>query len=150
VVGLAVPGPDQTILTITTNGYGKRTDINDYRHQKRAGSGVINIKLRKDGKVSGSVAVNGDEDVVVVTSQGVVIRQKVNTISVYGRSTKGVMIQKLGKKDYIAAFALVPIQDEEDETPEGEVIEGEVIETEGVEAPEVEATEAESAEVVSE
>ena len=128
IVGMAVPQPGQTILTVTTNGYGKRTELatpladgsydpkdNGYKIQRRNGSGVINMKLRKDGTVASVLAVDGDEDIMVVTYNGIIIRQKVKDITIYGRGTKGLRIQKLGKSDYIVAIAKVGREEDEPE-----------------------------------
>ncbi|PKL76336.1 MAG: DNA gyrase subunit A [Candidatus Melainabacteria bacterium HGW-Melainabacteria-1] len=119
IVGMAVPQPGETILTVTTNGYGKRTAVEDYRLQSRNGSGVINIKLRQDGKVSSVLAVDGSEDIIVVTSQGVVIRQHVQAINTYGRGSKGNTVQRLGEGDFIVAVAKIARMSDE----EGDVIE---------------------------
>ncbi|HEY9842984.1 MAG TPA: DNA gyrase subunit A [Candidatus Obscuribacterales bacterium] len=107
IVGMAVPQPGHTILTVTTNGYGKRTAVEDYRLQSRNGSGVINIKLRQDGKVASVLAVDGSEDIIIVTSQGVVIRQHVQDINTYGRGSKGNTVQRLGPEDYIVAVGKI-------------------------------------------
>ncbi|MGV3523574.1 MAG: DNA gyrase subunit A [Candidatus Sericytochromatia bacterium] len=118
IVGLAVPQPEHTILTITTNGYGKRTRVEDYRLQTRNGSGVINIKLRQDGKVASVLAVDGTEDIMVVTSHGVVIRQHVQDINTYGRGSKGNTVQRLGADDQIVAVARIQRDENEENQTE--------------------------------
>jgi len=89
-----------TLLTVTENGYGKRTDIKDYRLVNRGGSGVINIKTTdRNGKVIGIESVNDNDDLMLATKQGVLIRTSAKDISTIGRNTQGVRIMKLDEKD---------------------------------------------------
>nr|MBA4405639.1 DNA gyrase subunit A [Nanoarchaeum sp.] len=90
------------LLTMTENGYGKKTDINDYRLVNRGGSGVINIKTtERNGKVIGIKSVNDNDDLIFVTKQGVLIRTSAKDISSIGRNTQGVRIMKLDEKDKV-------------------------------------------------
>lgn len=102
-----------TLLTVTTDGYGKRTPITSYRLQSRGGLGVINIKLKEDSKVSSILIVSPDQEIIIATFKGVVIRQKVSEIRTMGRSTKGVRLQRLDHDDEVMAVQLV-IDPEED------------------------------------
>lgn len=120
VIGCAITQPEQSILTITSNGYGKRTLSSDYRLQSRAGKGIISIKLRQDGKVASVLTVDGTEEIIVVTKKGVIIRQKVATIPTYSRSTKGVVIQRLDKDDIIVEVALVVAVENDEEIEDSE------------------------------
>jgi len=103
------------LLTVTTDGYGKRTPVEMYRVQRRGGMGIINIKLRDTSKVASMLSVNPDDEIVIVTSNGIVIRQKVSEISSMSRSTKGVRLQKLDNDDKVMAVQLITDPDEKSE-----------------------------------
>jgi len=108
VVGVAVC-TKPSLLTITENGYGKRTAIDEYRLQARGGSGVINIKTEgRNGNVVGVRAVDTEDEVIVMSSQGQAIRTFVRDISVIGRNTQGVRIIRLGEGEKVATFTVVP------------------------------------------
>ncbi|MDD5023167.1 MAG: DNA gyrase subunit A [Candidatus ainarchaeum sp.] len=96
------------VITITENGYGKRTSINEYRLQGRGGHGVINIKTQgRNGSVVGAKTVEEQEHVIVVSSKGQTIRVPVSNISVIGRNTQGVRIIKLKENEKVASFAVI-------------------------------------------
>ena len=98
----------ESLLTITENGYGKRTDINDYRLINRGGKGVINIKTSsRNGKVVGISSVTGDEDLIFVTKNGILIRTSTKNISKIGRNTQGVRIMKLKDGDKVISIAKI-------------------------------------------
>lgn len=105
------------LLTVTTGGYGKRTPVILYRLQSRGGLGVKNINLRKDSKVASILFVCPDDEIMIVTSKGIVIRQKVSEIRTMGRNTKGVRLQKLSSDDEVVAVELVI--DPENESQQG-------------------------------
>jgi DNA gyrase subunit A len=109
VVGMVVAvGEQGTVLSVTENGYGKRTSISDYRIIKRGGQGVISIKANKrNGKVVAIRIVSEPGEVMIMTSQGVMIRLPVKGISLIGRNTQGVRIIKLGKGDRVVDVACV-------------------------------------------
>ncbi|MCD4759526.1 DNA gyrase subunit A [archaeon] len=97
-----------SLLTITENGYGKRTDINDYRLINRGGKGVINIKTSsRNGKVVGICSVNKGDDLIFVTKKGILIRTQAKNISKIGRNTQGVRIMKLSEGDKVISIAKV-------------------------------------------
>lgn len=103
----------QAILTITENGYGKRTSVEDYRKTARAGKGVINLKIsEKTGDVVTTVSVNEKESVIITTAKGIVIRTSLENIRVMGRAAQGVRIVKLQEGD--SATDLVKVPDHED------------------------------------
>lgn len=107
VVGAAVCRKP-TVLTVTENGYGKRTHIDEYRKQSRGGYGVINMKTEgRNGNVVGIAAVDDDDEVIVMSSHGQSIRAPVTDISVIGRNTQGVRIIRLGDKEKVASFTIV-------------------------------------------
>ena len=97
VIGMesVIRGGKATLLAITENGFGKRTETDEYRVQQRGGRGVITYKITpKTGKLVGVKVVNGDEDVMLITDKGTIIRMKVEEISVLGRSTQGVTLMR--------------------------------------------------------
>ena len=97
VIGMesVVRGGKATLLAITENGFGKRTETDEYRVQARGGRGVITYKITpKTGKLVGVKVVSGDEDVMLITDKGTIIRMKVEEISILGRSTQGVTLMR--------------------------------------------------------
>ncbi|ELR98265.1 DNA topoisomerase (ATP-hydrolyzing) subunit A [Gloeocapsa sp. PCC 73106] len=107
------------LLAITTGGYGKRVPVTAFRIQKRAGIGVKLIRFRKEkDKLAAIHVVNQEDELMMVTSRGIIIRQAVKAISLQSRSATGVRVQKLDQEDAIAAVALVPPSSEEIETEE--------------------------------
>jgi DNA gyrase subunit A len=92
----------EAILTITRNGYGKRTAIKDHRKTTRAGKGVINLKVsQKTGEVVTSICVNDNDSIIITTAKGMVIRTSLKNIRVMGRAAQGVKIVKLQQGDYV-------------------------------------------------
>jgi DNA gyrase subunit A len=101
-----------TILTMTKNGYGKRTAIEDYRKTARAGKGVINVKVsQKTGDVVNTVSVNDNDNIIITTAKGMIIRTSLKNIRVMGRATQGVRIVKLHDGDSVGD--LIKIQEAE-------------------------------------
>ena len=106
VVGMEVIHPDATILTVTENGYGKRTPLDDYRTQKRGGQGIINIKTsERNGQVVGVAQVVDADDVMLITDGGKVLRCPVRGISTMGRATQGVRMMDLSEGEHLVAMA---------------------------------------------
>ena len=122
VVGMVVPNEDAPdVLTICDNGYGKRTHMDEYRRQGRSGSGIISLKIsERTGLVSGVVGVNEKDDIMVITSAGVMIRTAVNQISQLGRSTQGVRIINIDEGGSVASIARIVEPDEAETIVEGE------------------------------
>jgi DNA gyrase subunit A len=101
-------GEGLSILTVTERGYGKRTPIEEYRVQGRAGKGIIDIKTGgRNGTVVGMLQVRESDDVLVVTAQGTIIRMRVADVSSQGRNTWGVRIIDLAAEDRVASIARV-------------------------------------------
>jgi DNA gyrase subunit A len=99
-----------TILTLTEYGFGKRTDLEEYRKTGRAGKGVINLSVTdKTGKVISSLSVNDKDSVIVTTTKGMVIRTSMKDLRVMGRATQGVHVVKLKDGDKVADIVKVPI-----------------------------------------
>jgi DNA gyrase subunit A len=104
---VASPGP--WVLVVTTGGLGKRVPVGQFRLQKRAGMGVMAIKFRKKGdRIAALRVVNPGDEMMIVTSRGIIIRQAVDAISQQSRMATGVRVQKLDADDAILAVALVP------------------------------------------
>jgi DNA gyrase subunit A len=123
VVGLIVIKRNDTILVVTENGYGKRSDINDYRITRRGGKGVITVKTTdKVGKMMSMMEVVDGDELVIISSHGMVIRQSVKDIRVMGRNTQGVRVIRLNEGDQIADIAKVVPEDEEDNIVEAPVL----------------------------
>lgn len=120
VVGLAVISTDgDEILIITEKGYGKRTNVDAFRVQRRGGRGVKALNItEKNGKMISLSAVRGDEDLLVVTDKGMIIRTHLEQIQTIGRDTQGVCVIRLSDGHSAATFAIVP-RDEEEEYLEG-------------------------------
>lgn len=116
VIGaVAVKRTKTTILVATENGYGKRSDLDEYRISHRGGKGVITVRVTdKTGKLVAIREVNDSDDIVVVTTQGMIIRQPATTIRVIGRNAQGVRLIRLEDKDSIAAIAAVPSEESEE------------------------------------
>ncbi|MEO0947176.1 MAG: DNA gyrase subunit A, partial [Cyanobacteria bacterium J06641_5] len=129
------PGLGPWVLTVTTGGYGKRVPISQFRLQNRAGKGIMATKFRGEDTLTALQVVNTDEDeLMLVTNRGIIIRQGVAAISVQSRLATGVRVQRLDADDAIAAVALVPLSAEEAAEEEANT------ETETSSEPESEAT----------
>ncbi|NTV02588.1 MAG: DNA gyrase subunit A [Chlorobiaceae bacterium] len=120
---------DTSLLAVTDNGYGKRSKVEEYRMTKRGARGVITIKAHeKIGSLVGLLDVNDEDDLIIITSNGIVIRQHVSDIRVLGRNTSGVRLIRLDAGDTISATARVPKSDDDSasefisEDPDGQII----------------------------
>ena len=113
VVGMILVNDDTNVLTLTSNGYGKQTKASEYRLINRGGKGVINVNLTdKNGVVVSIKSVNGDEELMLVTRQGMIVRIKVNQISTIGRNTQGVRVIKLREDDELISTAKILSEEE--------------------------------------
>jgi len=118
-VGMEILEEDDDVLIVTKNGYGKRTPASEYRLQSRGGKGLITCKVTdKTGTVVAVETVKGDEDVMLITAGGILIRMGIQDISVFGRNTQGVKLITLGEEAAVATVAKVA--KEEEEQPESE------------------------------
>ena len=108
VVAMDVIKDNGYVLTLSENGIGKRTNIDEYREQGRGGSGIINLKVTdKTGPVASVMVVEGDEELVVITTGGQVLRTPIKEISIIGRNTQGVKIIKMEDQDKVSDIALI-------------------------------------------
>ncbi len=116
VISLIIVESEQAaILTATENGYGKRTPVNDYPQKSRGGSGVISIQISaRNGSVVGAVAVDNEDEIMLISNQGTLIRTPVSDISIFGRNTQGVRLVSLGDTENLAGLErIIDINDEE-------------------------------------
>ncbi len=117
VVGMDIVRPDCDVLVISENGYGKRTPVTEYKVQKRAGIGIKTLKVtEKTGSLCAIGMVDGSEDIMLINDAGVIIRTRVDEISVFGRDTQGVKLMNVDEETRVVSAALVPHDDEEGET----------------------------------
>ena len=119
VIGMesVIGGKNATLLAITENGFGKRTELEEYRVQNRGGKGVITYKITpKTGNIVGIRIANGNEDVMMITDKGTIIRLKVSEVSVLGRSTQGVTLMRTNDGGKVVSIEI--IEPEENENKE--------------------------------
>ncbi|HUN82276.1 MAG TPA: DNA gyrase subunit A [Phycisphaerae bacterium] len=120
VVDMAVIRPGMSLLTVCENGFGKRTEIEEYRLQKRGGSGVINIKTtERNGDVVALRSVTDADELMLISAKGIMLRTAVSGTREIGRATQGVRLMRLDEGDKVVSVARVAREDE-DETPAGD------------------------------
>jgi DNA gyrase subunit A len=116
VVSLEILNPGASVLTVAENGYGKRTDIAEYRVQARGGKGIITMKATdRTGRVIGVQQVTDDDNLMLVTSIGKIIRLRVADIRVIGRNTQGVRLIDIEEGERVVSLARLAEQEEEDD-----------------------------------
>ena len=120
MIGMAIVNTDgDEIVIVTEKGYGKRTNVDAFRVQVRGGKGVKSLNItQKNGRMVGLTTVRGDEDLLVVTDKGMVIRTHLDQILTIGRDTQGVCIIKLNEGQIVASIAIVPRAEESEEIDE--------------------------------
>jgi DNA gyrase subunit A len=128
VVSLIVPRGEGAILTATENGYGKRTPLADYPAKSRATQGVVSIKVsERNGKVVGAVQVDENDEIMLISDMGTLVRTRVSEVSTVGRNTQGVRLIRTGDDELVVALQRIEeLEAEEDITAElddGETIE---------------------------
>jgi DNA gyrase subunit A len=126
VVDMVIPKEGESLLTVCENGYGKRTDLDDYRSQSRGGIGLINIKTSdRNGKVVALKSVRDDNELMLITANGIIIRTGLGELRDIGRNTQGVRLIKLNEGDKLVAAEIIEKQEEGPEeaspAPEGGV-----------------------------
>jgi len=113
VIGMQTVRPDAYLLAVTANGFGKRTSLSEYRLQGRGGKGIINIKTsERNGPVVAVEVIKDNEEVMIISAEGIIIRLKAEDISNIGRSTQGVTLMRLDPGDSVVAVAKVDNTDE--------------------------------------
>ncbi|MCI0531636.1 MAG: DNA gyrase subunit A, partial [candidate division Zixibacteria bacterium] len=117
VVGMVVVKRESSLLTVTEKGFGKRTDVSDYRVTNRGGKGIINLKMTdKTGAVVAVKEVLDDDELMIITQKGIIIRQPVKPVRVIGRNTQGVKLISLDSGDRVMDVARYIKQEEEEKT----------------------------------
>ena len=115
VVGMVISDDSRSLLTLCENGYGKRTELGEYRLQTRGGQGLIDIRAsERNGPVVNMLAVDDSDEVMLVTKDGQIVRTPASGISTIGRATQGVRCIQLRGGDKLVAVAKVPSDAEED------------------------------------
>ena len=132
VIGASVALPDSQLLTVTENGYGKKTPLDEYRIQSRGGKGIFTYRItEKTGKLAGMKTVTDNDDIILITSDGVIIRMHTDEISSYSRQTQGVRVMRLDDGVSVMSIARTEREEETDEETENseEVIADDTTET---------------------
>jgi len=119
VIAMVIAKPKSELLTVTALGFGKRTTIEEYRLQSRGGKGIINLKVtKKNGEVVGAKTVADQDEVMLISQEGMIVRCPVKDVRSTGRATQGVRLINIKGKDRLAAVAsVVPKEKEEQEEP---------------------------------
>ncbi len=116
VIGMEVVTENTTLLVVTENGFGKRTELEEYKVQTRGGKGVLTYRItEKTGKSIGMMLVSEEDDIILISSDGSIIRMKVNEISILGRATQGVTLMRMSEGNYVVSMARMI----NEECPEG-------------------------------
>ncbi len=109
VVGMERLGQADQVLVVTDKGYGKRTELKEYRLQKRGGKGIITLKVtERNGQLVSAKVVNERDEVLLMSSDDIIIRIPVKEISLQGRNTQGVRLMRLNENERVVAVAKVP------------------------------------------
>ena len=115
VVGACTSGQGKNILVVSKYGYGKKSELEDYRLTNRGGKGVKTINITsKNGELVALKAVEGDEDCMIMTSDGIMIRIHLDKVSTLGRATQGVKLIKTQEDTYVSAVNILDHQEDEE------------------------------------
>ncbi len=146
VIGMDVLQAGKTVFTVSETGYGRRSEIDDFRLQSRGGKGVTNYKVKTYGDVASTIVINNDDDLILISSDGIIIRIPAKDISVFARPSKGVRVMKVTPGERLVTVTAAEAEPEtedpqlggdtqaQDET--GETVTGEQIQTKPDEQPE--------------
>ena len=114
VVSMSLSDEGEDLLVVSQNGYGKRTDIDEYRSQIRAGKGIKTYNMsEKTGEIVGATMINNEDELMLINSDGVLIRLRVDDISVFGRVTSGVKLMKTDDEVNVVSIAKINTDEEE-------------------------------------
>ncbi len=114
-IGMEVCTDNTTLLVVTENGFGKRTELDEYKVQTRGGKGVLTYRItEKTGKSVGMLLVSEDDDIMLISSDGTIIRMKVNEISILGRATQGVTLMRMSEGNKVVSIARMVNEDSEE------------------------------------
>ncbi len=121
VVGACIAKEDSKLLVVTEKGYGKKTELDEYKVQNRGGKGIFTYKItEKTGKIAGTRTVTDEDDIMLITSEGVLIRMHAEEISTFGRQTQGVRIMRLDDGVSLVSMAKTTREEDEEESVEAE------------------------------
>ncbi len=118
VVGMELKDPEQELLVVTELGYGKRTPMKEYKVQARGGKGMLTYdkaKIRKTGDLIGALSVKENDEIMLINSEGIIIRMSVSEVSLLGRATQGVKLMRVDEEANIVAIAKVVQEEEPDQ-----------------------------------
>ncbi len=119
VIGMEILNENETILSITENGFGKRTYADEYTVQKRGGKGILNYRVtEKTGHVVGTKVVSDDDDILLISTSGIIIRMCSNEISILGRATQGVTLMRTDEENTVVSLAKIVPEDVGDDIPD--------------------------------
>ena len=115
LIGAATVKEGKDVLTVTEKGFGKRTEVEEYRLQNRYGKGIMNYNIgEKTGEIASVIMVDDNDDVMIISDDGVIIRMPARDISRFGRVTKGVILMRLGENVKVISVAAAPHEEEEE------------------------------------
>lgn len=115
VIGMEVCTDNTTLLVVTENGFGKRTELEEYKVQTRGGKGILTYRItEKTGKSIGMMLVSEEDDIILISSDGTIIRMKVNEISILGRATQGVTLMRMSEGNNVVSMARMVNEETED------------------------------------
>lgn len=120
VAGMCVLDPEKKVLTVSETGYGRRSDVSNYRVQSRGGKGLINYHTKQYGDVAAITMVSEDEDVILIASDGVIIRISAGDISEFARPSKGVRVMRISEGEKVMTLSVTPKEEEKAETAAAE------------------------------
>ncbi len=122
VIGMEIVEPETKLLVVTENGFGKRTEIDEYRVQTRGGKGVLTYRVTdKTGNVAGMKLVNDTDDLMIISIDGTIIRMHVDEISVLGRATQGVTLMRVrGEDNMVVSVENIPREEDDDSENDSE------------------------------
>ena len=123
LVSMEISAPGKTVLFVSENGMGKRTEFSDFNHQSRGGKGARGYRVtEKTGAIVGTESVSEDEEIMIITTEGIVIRTPVESIPVLGKTTSGVKLINIQKESEarVASFTVISASEEDTENPDGE------------------------------
>ena len=149
VIGMQMESQGESLLIVSENGMGKRTVISEFSAQNRGGKGVICYKCtEKTGNIVGAKLVNDGREIMLITTEGIVIRMSVDDISIIGRNTSGVKLMNIDQESDIKVASIAKVR--ESVTKESNVFDEEFYDEETAEAEDVEAGNADSEDVEAE
>ena len=141
VVAMELAQPEEQLLVVTKNGYGKRTPAKEYKVQVRGGKGMLTYdkkKFKKTGELIGAMVVRDDDEILLINSDGVIIRIKASEVSKQGRATQGVKIMKVSEETEIISLAKAFREEDGEESAEGSLEASEIIDNTGEEQTKME------------